>query len=243
MWAVLNIDSFMSPRLLTVANMVKNAHSVADIGTDHAYVPIYLIKNNRIQKALAMDINEGPLMRADENIKKFHLEDFIETRISNGLDKLKNYEADTVIIAGMGGILINEILDRGKDRLTSVKNYILQPMTAIEETRKYLENNNFCITDEKLAKEDNKIYTVISAVQGKMNIDKDINYYIGEYLVKNKDKYLPELLQGKIYEYEKALHSMNFSTSPIVKEKYNHYAYLLDELKKLERSIKNDEIE
>ena len=225
--------SFMTPRLLTVARMAKESQSVADIGTDHAYVPVYLILNGMAKSAIAMDINKGPLMRADENIKRFSLTDSIKTRLSDGLKELEDNEADTVIIAGMGGVLINSIIDNDKERLASVKRYILQPMTAIEETRKYLEKNGFKIVDEKLAKEDNKIYTVICAKVGKMKIENEINYYIGQCLLDNQDEILPELLEGKIYEYEKAISSMKNTDNEETIKKANYYSYLLSEFKRL----------
>lgn len=225
--------TFMTPRLLAVAKMVKESQAVADIGTDHAYVPVYLVLNGLTEKALAMDINKGPLTRADENISKFSLGDKIKTRLSDGLSELKDGEADTAIIAGMGGILINNIIEKDKERLKSVKNYILQPMTAIEETRKYLEQNGFLIVDEKLAKEDNKVYTVIKAVHGKMKIPGEVNYYIGEKLILNRDEFLPDLLDGKIYEYEKAISSMTNTDNVQTKEKLKNYTYLLREFKRI----------
>jgi len=227
------INSLMTPRLMTVAEMVQNATFVADVGTDHAYVPVYLVLNNIVQKALAMDINEGPLMRAEENIRRFLLDDKIKTRLSDGLKELCDGEADTVIIAGMGGILINNIIENDRRRLKSVKKYILQPMTAIEETRKYLYENGFRIVDEKLAKEDNKIYTIISAVHGEMKAESEIEYYIGKCLVENRDKYLPDLLRGKIYEYEKALASMQKASGDELDARKKHFEYLLNELKKI----------
>ncbi len=230
----MNINSFMTPRLLAVACMVNKSRRVADIGTDHAYVPVYLVLNNMAEGALAMDINEGPLMRADENIKRFSLSDKIVTRLSNGLNELKNNEADTVIIAGMGGILINTILDSDKNRLTSVKNYVLQPMTAVEETRKYLAENGFKIVDEALAKENEKIYTIIKAVPGRMEINNEINYYIGDCLIKKRDKILPEYIKGKIYEYEKAISSMENTQNFETKKKQEHFMHLACELKKLQ---------
>jgi len=225
--------AFMTPRLLAVANMVKKSQTVADIGTDHAYIPVYLVLNELAENALAMDINKGPLKRADENILRFSLCDKIKTRLSDGLSELNDGEADTAILAGMGGILINNIIQKDKDRLKSLKSYILQPMTAIEETRKYLEKNGFLIVDEKLAKEDNKIYTVISAVPGEMKISHEVNYYIGEKLISNRDEFLPDLLCGKIYEYEKAIASMTNTGNAQTKEKLKHYTYLLGEFKRI----------
>ena len=233
MWAVLSIDSFMTPRLLKVAEMIRNARCVADIGTDHAYVPVYLVLNNLAESAIAMDINKGPLMRAEENIKKFSLTDKIKTRLSDGLKNLEDNEIDTVIIAGRGGVLINSIIERDKDRLTSVKQYILQPMTAVEETRKFLIKNGFTITDERLAKEDEKIYTIILATRGEMKIEKEVNFYVGEHLIKNKDEVLPEFLDGKIYEYKKAINSMKNAKNEETKEKSNKFEALLEDFIKI----------
>jgi len=229
----LNAETFMTPRLLAVAQMVKKTCCVADVGTDHAYVPVYLVTKNVADSAIAMDINEGPIMRADENIKKFSLCKKIKTRLCDGLSGLKNNEADTVIIAGMGGILINRILDADKDRLMSVKNFILQPMTAICETREYLAKNGFKIIDEKLAKEDEKIYTIILATRGDMDITDEIYYHVGACLIKNKDKILPEYLDGKIYEYEKAVSSMKNTKNEDTLKKAEHFEYLLSEFKRL----------
>lgn len=228
-----NINCSMTPRLMAVAEMVKKESVVADIGTDHAYVPVYLVLNNICSSALAMDINEGPLLRADENIKRFSLTEKIKTRLSDGLSELEDGEADTVVIAGMGGILINNIIEKDRRRLTSVKHYILQPMTAIEETRKYLFGNGFKIVDEKLAVEDEKIYTVISAITGEMSVEAEVDYYIGKCLISNHDAHLCDYLQGKIYEYEKALNSMEKASGDEINEKKEHFRYLLKEFKRI----------
>lgn len=229
----LNIDSFMTPRLLTVAKMVKNSKTLADIGTDHAYVPVYLVINNIIDSAIAMDINKGPLHKACENINKFSLNNKIKTRLSDGLAELEDGEADTVVIAGMGGVLINKILENDKERLNSVKTYILQPMTAIYETRKYLAENGFIIVDEALAKEDDKIYTIIKAEKGNMNIATEIGYYVGDCLIKNKDEHLIEFLDGKIYEFEKAVSSMKNTKNEEIKKKKEYFEYILKDFKRI----------
>lgn len=231
----MNINSYMTPRLLAVAELVKNSHSVADIGTDHAYVPVYLILSGKCKKALAMDINNGPLLRAEENIRKFSLESKIATRLSNGLENISDGEIDTVVIAGMGGILINNIIESDKDRLTSVKRFVLQPMTAVEETRKYLSENGFMIEDERLAKEGDKIYTIISAVPGEMKIEKEIYLYIGKSLIENKDKFLSELIDGKIYEYEKAVNSIKNTDNEEAKKRSQYFMELLADLKDLKK--------
>lgn len=223
----------MTPRLLTVAKMVKNSKTLADIGTDHAYIPVYLVMNDIIDSAIAMDINVGPLNKACENIDKFSLKHKIKTRLSDGLSELEDGEADTVVIAGMGGVLINKILENDKERLSSVKTYILQPMTAIYETRKYLAENGFSIIDEALAKEEDKIYTIIKAEKGNMNISSEIGYYVGDCLTRNKDQYLNEYLDGKIYEYEKAVSSMKNTKNEEAKKKAVYFEYILKEFKRI----------
>lgn len=204
----MNVSKFMTPRLLAVASFVKRESKVCDVGTDHAYIPIWLIKNGVSVSALAMDINEGPLERAKENIEKFDMSEKVKTRLSDGLCKLEKNEADTVIIAGMGGILINRILENAKELLPGIKHFVLQPMTAIEETRKFLAENSLLIEDEKLVREEDKIYTVLSVTHGKMDVKDDIYYYVGEKLIKNRDELLKDYLDGKIYELNKAINSM-----------------------------------
>ena len=101
----------LSIRMQAVADMVTPGGRIADIGTDHGYVPIYLVEQNKTDHAIAMDVRKGPLARAGENIVRFGCSDRIETRLSDGLAMLKPGEADTVIIAGMGGLLTIRILE------------------------------------------------------------------------------------------------------------------------------------
>ena len=234
----MKIDKFMTPRLLAVASFVAPESRVADIGTDHAYIPIWLLEHGVSKSALAMDINKGPIDRANENILKFHLEDKIKTRLSNGLENLKEGEADTIVIAGMGGILINEILKEAKEKHFGIKHFILQPMTAIEETRKFLEENGFCILNERLAKEDEKLYCVLLVSRGEMKIDREIDYYIGQKLIENKDPLLLDYLNGKLYEYEKAISLLKQGDCAKNAERLSHFTFLVEEMKKLkERCI------
>ena len=105
----------LSRRLTLIASMVDKTDSVADVGTDHGYVPIYLVENNIVSKAIAMDINQGPLTRADENIKRKGLDNRITTRLSDGVRELKPGETDAIVVAGMGGQLIIKILEEGRN--------------------------------------------------------------------------------------------------------------------------------
>lgn len=191
----------LSKRLQTIADFVKKGAVVADIGTDHAHIPIYLIKNNIISKAYACDINAGPLEKAKENINYYGVKN-IELRLSNGLEKLKTDEADTFIIAGMGGELITDILERGRRFFDTERKFILSPHTKIDEVRKYLLSNGFEITKEDMRIDEGKFYTVMEAVY----IGKTFSYTKGEllfgkYLIDNKNPVLFEYLKKEKQKY------------------------------------------
>lgn len=144
--------------------MVTPGSILADIGTDHGYVPIALIQKKKIPKAIAMDINEGPLERAKEHIKMCCLDDSIETRLSDGVAALREYEADTILIAGMGGELIIHILTEGKNICRKAKELVLQPQSDIDHVRKYLRENNYRIIDEDMILEEGKYYPMMKVI-------------------------------------------------------------------------------
>lgn len=170
----------MTPRLYAIASMVPQGAFFADVGTDHAYLPIYLTENNLISHAVAADINRGPLLRAKGNIKKYNLEEKIDTCLSDGFEELDGNSFDTASIAGMGGILIARILEKAPRG----KLYILQPMRDAHFLRAYLSSNGFELVDEKLAEEGNKIYTVIAVRDGKEVLSEN-ELYLGKLLKKD----------------------------------------------------------
>ncbi len=147
-----------------VASMVTQGNCLADIGTDHGYVPIALVQGKKIPKAIAMDINKGPLQRACEHIAECKLEDYIETRLSDGVDKLKVGEADTILIAGMGGELVVHILSEGKEVCRNAKELVLQPQSELEKVRKYLRDEKYKLVDEDMVIEDGKYYPMMKVV-------------------------------------------------------------------------------
>lgn len=156
----------LSKRLLAVARLVTEGAFVADIGTDHGYIPIYLVKNKIISGAIAMDINEGPLARAREHILKEGLEQRIETRLSDGFSKLEPGEADTVIAAGMGGGLIIRIMKACPGVTEITGEFILQPQSEIGKVRKYLNDSGFAVAAEDMAEEEGKFYPMMKVVHG-----------------------------------------------------------------------------
>lgn len=184
----------LSKRLYAVASMVTPGNILVDVGTDHGYIPIYLVGKNIISRAIAMDINKGPLKRAEQNIREFHMENYIETRLSDGVTSLKKGEGDTLIIAGMGGGLVIKILKEGKKALSSMKEFVLQPQSEIQSVRKFLQNEGYLIVEENIVLEEGKYYPVIKAVKGRMNYNKEIFFKYGKLLLESKNLVLEEFL-------------------------------------------------
>lgn len=151
----------LSKRLDTIASFVPKGSKIADIGTDHGYIPIYLVENGAAVRALAMDVREGPLARAREHVEEHGLSDRIETRLSDGMQKLRSGEADTVIIAGMGGELVIHILEEGRRLWPEVRSFVLSPHSELHKVRRYLRENGFTAEDETMVKDEGKFYTVM----------------------------------------------------------------------------------
>lgn len=154
----------LSKRLQMVANCVSNKSLVADVGCDHAYISIHLVENEIALHSIALDINEGPLRKAQENVKEYGYEDKIEVRLSNGLNKLSPGEVNSIVIAGMGGILMVQILSEGSQSVAMAKELILQPQSEVEKVREYLHNIGFGIRKEDMCIDDGKYYVVIHAI-------------------------------------------------------------------------------
>ena len=202
----------LSKRLYAVAGLVTPGGRLADIGTDHAYVPIYLAQTGSISGAVAMDVNRGPLLRAQEHICENGLESCIAVRLSDGLQKLEAGEADTVLIAGMGGALTIRILEAGSHVLPSVKELILQPQSEIFKVREWLEAYGYIITEEDMVCEDGKYYQMMRAVAGKTAVPMDeVQLWYGPCLLDESHPVLKEYLtwertvkQGILQQLEQA---------------------------------------
>ncbi len=154
------------PRLAKIAELLPRHQSLADIGTDHAYIPIYALLEGKAAHTIASDINQGPLMRAKANAERCGVSDKVSLRLGAGLTTLEPGDAETIVIAGMGGILIADILENSKAVVRSAKYLILQPMTAVRELREYLCSHDFTVEKEVLCAEEDKIYNIICVKTG-----------------------------------------------------------------------------
>jgi tRNA (adenine22-N1)-methyltransferase len=152
----------ISKRLLCAASFANKGELIADVGTDHAYLPIYLYTSGIISGAVVSDINEGPIERAAKNIREFSCEGKIIPVLCDGLSKIKEYSPDTVFILGMGGELIVNIISNAEWLKQNGIRLVMQPMTHPEILREYLISNGFEISDEAMV-DDSKIYQIIVA--------------------------------------------------------------------------------
>ena len=185
----------ISRRLKAVAALVSPGQVLADVGCDHGYIPICLIQKGQIPRAIAMDINQGPLLRAREHIREWGLEAYIETRLSDGLKALEPGEAQCLVIAGMGGPLMERILTQGAPVLKDMKELILQPQSEIGHFRQFLAENGYRIIEEDMVEEEKKYYPMMKAVQGSMNYTKKAEYLYGKKLLEKRHPVLREFLE------------------------------------------------
>ena len=199
----------LDSRLSAVASLVRKNSKFADIGTDHAYLPVYLIEKEIIKNAIAADLRKGPLENARETVELHNLTENIELRLSDGLDNFKDSEVNEIAVAGMGGLLISQFVERTKWLKNGDIHLILQPMTHEEELRKSLFDNGFIIDNEVVAEDTDKLYIIISAYYyGDATAYTDLDLIVGrlpqnndnlskKYLVKIHKKYNKKLIALK----------------------------------------------
>ncbi len=168
-------------RLQKIADYIDSDNIVVDVGCDHALLPIHLVKEKGVSKCYACDVNVMPLEVAKNNISLNGLDSFIETILSNGLAEI-DVTFDTLVVAGMGGILISEILSNGIEKLQG-KKLILQPNNSEQKLREFLKNNGFKIEDEIVVNDNNIYYEIIvCSFIGKYEIVSEADILVGPVL-------------------------------------------------------------
>jgi len=225
----------LSPRLLAVAKQIKRCGTVADVGTDHAYLAIYTVQKCIAQRAYATDIAKGPIEIAKRNIEKYEMQDRVETAVCDGLKGVP--PCDTVVIAGMGGQMIAKILSESEQLAKKSHTLILQPMTFSHELREYLYKNGFTITDENMVEDNGKIYTVITATAGETEDVQERYYYIGKKLIEKKDGLLLKYINRKKESIKKALTQIEKCKSDGAEEKKEELSKLLHIYSECEKEV------
>lgn len=202
----------LSKRMQAVADMVSPCDVMADIGTDHGYVPIWLVEQKRVGHAIAMDINKGPLLRAEEHIQSAGLDAYIETRQSDGLEGLIPGEASAVTIAGMGGGLMIRILSSGQAVAKQLSQLILQPQSELSAVRTFLQQTGWSIVEEEMLSEEGKYYMMMKCVPGTMEPLSDTECAYGPVLLRKKHPVLKEYLLYQIQQLHHILDELSGRT-------------------------------
>ena len=195
----------LDSRLMAIADLVRKDKIFADIGTDHAYLPVYLVERGIISKAVAADLRVGPLENARDAVASYGYADKIELRLSDGLDNFCENEVEEIVVAGMGGLLISEFINRTQWLKNDNIHLILQPMTHVEELRKALFDNDFLIDNEVVAKDGDKLYIILSAYYySDVTAYTNLDLIVGK-LPHNKDELSKEYLNKIFNKYNKKL--------------------------------------
>ena len=186
----------LSNRLQKIIEILNLPTTVADIGTDHAYIPIYLAQYSDCSVVIASDVKKEPYQVAVEHVERAGVSDKIDLRLGAGLSVLKLGEVESIIIAGMGGSTIKKIIAENYKLAQQLEQIVLQPMAGAGSLRKWLVNNNFKIADEALVKGDKKekIYQILSIKPGKMDVEDEFLLELGPKLIENKDCLVNEYL-------------------------------------------------
>jgi tRNA (adenine22-N1)-methyltransferase len=194
----------ISKRLAAVAGEI-NFTTMADIGTDHAYVPIFALAAGKIRKAVACDINPGPLETARKNIDAHGMSAAIETRLADGLTALRPGEADTAVLAGMGGMLIIDILFGAPAVTVSLKQLVVQPQHDVPAVRRYVHYVGFAIVNELVIYEDKNFYNVINCHRGADVSYNERDYSLGKITAERRDDDFMRYLESERSRLEKVL--------------------------------------
>ena len=211
----------LSKRLLAVASHIEEGAIVADIGSDHAYLPTYLVKKGIIQKAVAGEVVMGPFETAKKSVNRHGVSDRITVRLADGLFAIEENDGiDTVTIAGMGGSLIASILEQGKDRLQDVNRLIVQPNLHAQAIREWAVANNWKLVNEQILKEDGKIYEILVLETGSTSYD-DLELLVGPFLLAEKNNIFREKWEDEINQWLQVLKSIEnaVETPELVKKK------------------------
>ncbi|MCR2820417.1 tRNA (adenine(22)-N(1))-methyltransferase [Lederbergia panacisoli] len=207
----MNIEK-LSKRLETVTSFIHKGMRIADIGSDHAYLPCYSINKGIASFAIAGEVVEGPYQSALHQVASSGLTDRIHVRKGDGLEVIDPNEVDCIIIAGMGGTLISDILERGKEKLEGVKRLILQPNIGTENVRKWLYDHEWQLVDEQLVEEDGKFYEVLVADVGDPAIPyKELKkeLLLGPFLLRNKNEAFFKKWKMELNQWKRILNELD----------------------------------
>jgi len=202
---VLNLK--ISKRLQKIANMVKY-NNVVDIGTDHALLPVFLVCYGTVSTAIATDVAEGPLARARENITAFGLDGVIKTYLTSGLEGIDAHNRQTCIIAGMGGILIINIISQNINTARNFGQLILAPQRDLPDVRRFLHIHGFVIEHEEIVEDNDKFYNILDCKPGVDHAYTEEEYLFGKHQIASRSRVFKRFLKAEIDKTKKIINGL-----------------------------------
>ncbi|MCT4611865.1 MAG: class I SAM-dependent methyltransferase [Clostridia bacterium] len=222
----------ISKRLKKISEYAHGFENLIDIGTDHAYIPIHLVKNNYVENAVAADVGKGPLLSADKNISDNKLEGNITTILSDGFKNVEIKENTVAIIAGMGGMLINKILSDSDSKVKKLNRLIVQPQRDVYETRKKVHELGFEIIDEDFIEDEGKHYVIIVCEKGNEKYT-ELEYKYGKIVLETKNKVFRNFLNKQIANYEKIKSKLKRENTEVAIKRIKEIDSLINEFKEV----------
>ena len=219
----MNVDK-LSKRLENVASYIPKGSVLADIGSDHAYLPCYAVKEGIVQKAIAGEVVEGPFQSALNQVSESNLEDYISVRKGNGLEVISPGEVTAITICGMGGSLITSILENGKSKLSGNETLILQPNIGAQFIRKWLIAEGWVLKTEEILEEDGKIYEILVAEKGEplkayQGLPYEAAELMGPFLLKEKNAVFMKKWTMELKHWNRILQQIESSENERTQEK------------------------
>jgi tRNA (adenine22-N1)-methyltransferase len=222
-------------RLDALAEMVPPCDTLIDVGTDHAYLPVMLIGQDKVRRAIAGDIGEGPCEAARKTVSLYHLSDRVDVRLGSGLTVVTPGEVNVIVMAGMGAGTMLQVLAASPDvwQHPACCAMVLQPMSDSEKIRRWCEASGWGIEAENLAKEGPRIYEMLRLIPCAGYRYPGLSYLVGDDLVKKKHPLLGEFVSSLKEKYGRTLASMRHSRQAVESAHYQEYSKIYDELEEL----------
>jgi len=249
----------LSERLTTIARQVPKGSRIADIGSDHALLPCYLVQNGQAVHAIAGEVNDGPLEAARKQVREEKLEAFIDVRGGDGLAVIQPGEVDVITIAGMGGSLIVKILSADPSKLQGVQRLVLQPNVGEDTVRTWLLQENWLLIDEHLLEEDGKFYEVLVAIRHEeaeeqnealyannplesfgIAVSREQLIWMGPYLLTQRNDAFASKWSSEKNKFERIIQTMQQSQAPEAKEKEQAFGALVKQIEEVLQCMQKD---
>ncbi len=223
----------LDDRLKGVADFIPPCDTFLDVGTDHAYLPVYLLKKGICKRAIASDLRCGPLKSAEKTASLYGVKENISLRLGSGFETAGKGEVSAAAVCGMGGILISEILKASDEVVREIETLILQPMTAVYELRCYLYENGYTIDDEILREDDGKIYSILKVHSEKCPAPSNAEIFMGKHILQKNGELYTKYKEKQIKKLETKIQGMKKSRNTENRQKLEETEKLLNDIKKL----------